>query len=694
MTRPPKQAGARPAFLSYLFAALLILTALGVASVAAVFCVRYWHVRPVVRVELGEETPLATSFLRDGTAAVSYAEEPDTVYPLGMHRVTLCYGDRFRTVWFSVKDTVAPAASGLERTVSTKTTLTPDALLCDLADASVVKLTYVDKPAFGTVGDYTAVIRMEDASGNAATVTATVHVRMAVDSVTVEAGAQAPTSAAFLLDAYTVTSMTVITPAMLETPAVYPITIEAEGRTATSELVVVDTVAPVGKTKAVFVSPDTNVQASDFFTEIDDETLVTASFVEAPDPNSTALQTVTLALCDLGDNETRYTETLLFSHVAPLSIEARNTPLTAAECVADDGSQNLELEDAFTPDTVGLFTVRVRVNGVENLVLVEVRDTTPPAVEAADAKGFVGFSQTADDLVQRCVDMTETETVFLTEPDWNQAGEQDVTLCTTDAAGNETRSALKLTLEDDTTPPTLVGVKDRYCYVGEAVAYFAEVFATDNTGCEVALDVDTTRVNANRAGEYRVVYTATDAAGNVSSKACVFTFVNAKVTEEDANTLAQSVLDEILTDDMTLAEQIEAIYNYVFKHVRYVSTSNKADWRAEAVRGIQTGKGDCFTFYATARLLLEHTDAQLLSVQRKSSKTRHYWLLVNIGTGWYHYDCCNVGAAKERCFMWTNAQTTSTSNYFWRYETSLYPDVATTRYSKADAEAVQRGNGG
>ena len=158
------------------------------------------------------------------------------------------------------------------------------------------------------------------------------------------------------------------------------------------------------------------------------------------------------------------------------------------------------------------------------------------------------------------------------------------------------------------------------------------------------------------------------------------TVVAAKVSEEDAEAAAQKVLKQILTDDMSLAQQIEAIYNYVFRNIHYVATSNKTDWRSEAVRGLTTGKGDCFTYYAAARLLLEHTDAQILSVERKGGSTHHYWLLVNIGTGWYHYDACNAGTGKKRCFMWTNAQKDAVSTRFWRYEESLYPPVATQPY--------------
>ena len=146
--------------------------------------------------------------------------------------------------------------------------------------------------------------------------------------------------------------------------------------------------------------------------------------------------------------------------------------------------------------------------------------------------------------------------------------------------------------------------------------------------------------------------------------------------------VAQEIIAKVLKPGMTLDEQVEALYNYVFKNVHYVGSSNKKDWRSEAVRGLTTGKGDCFTSYACLRLLLEHTGAELMSVERSGGRTHHYWMLVNLGSGWYHVDACNTGKAKKRCFMWTNAQKNKVSKSFWRFDESLYPPIATEPYKK------------
>ena len=192
--------------------------------------------------------------------------------------------------------------------------------------------------------------------------------------------------------------------------------------------------------------------------------------------------------------------------------------------------------------------------------------------------------------------------------------------------------------------------------------------------------VDASGVDVTQTGDYYVTYFATDRCGNTASKAIVMHVVRSKINEDRAQEIADEILAKILTDGMTLAEQVEAIYDYVFTNVRYASTSNKQDWRGEAVRGLTVGRGDCFTSYAAARLLLEQTDAEIVSVQRSKPNTHHYWMLVNIGTGWYHFDACNAWTGVYRCFMWTDEQTQRYSRSYWRYDKSLYPPVATERY--------------
>ena len=383
-------------------------------------------------------------------------------------------------------------------------------------------------------------------------------------------------------------------------------------------------------------------------------------------------------LTDLGGNKTIVNAELLFSGVSPIRIEASGEALCAEELPLT-GSGTASIREPFVPNEIGMHLVPVEIDGQENLAAVEVQDTVAPKLTVTVDVWYLNARKDAE-FFAAAEDATETTLAFLQEPDWTLETQQ-VTVTAIDAGGNRAETTFTLTLEADSQPPVLYGARDRFCYRDEAVAYLLDVFAEDDCDGTVEVHVDTSAVDPQKVGVYPVTYTAADRAGNTVEKTVRFSVVEPKVTEEEAETVAREILSEILTDDMTIYEQIEAIYNYVFRNVHYVGRSDKTDWRSEAVRGLTTGKGDCFTSYSSARLLMEHTDAEIMSVERYGGSTRHYWLLVNVGSGWYHFDVCNAGPGKKRCFMWTNEQTNAVSHHFWRYNQSLYPPVATERYN-------------
>ena len=671
-----------------------VLRILGIAIAALFACgaiaasVLYYGMRPLMLHEYGEPLPDASAFYPEHDCA--YANLPENAEQKGMHRLTVQTEHGPRWVWLYVRDTIAPTAEGAERTISTRETLKPDELIQNLKDNDLVKVSFSETPAFGIVGDYTPVILLEDVSGNRSSVTASLSIRVTNDGITCEAGSEAPKPDRFLYDQYSVDGMTEITDAMLHTPGEYPITITVDGVDYSSNLTVVDTIAPEGEAQMLVCVPDRQPTPEDFLVRVVDETAVTATFVTAPDPDSREVQPVSIRLTDLGGNTSEVAASLLFTHAKPLTVEARFEPLTAKECLPDLAEETeAELVEPFLPDTVGTYAITVRVDGSEELALVEVKDTTPPAITAEAYTWYTNHPLDPSMLCGSVSDVTETVVTTAEPIDWQREGVQTVTLRATDRGGNTSEALLTLTLVHDTEAPVLYGVVNRNCYVGEAVAYFAEVFATDNLDETVNVEVDNSAVDPNRAGTYEVTYSVTDSDGNTASETCRFKFVAATVTDEEVQALADEVLAGILTDGMTKTEQLEAVYNYVRGHVHYINASDKNDWRKEAVRGIRTGKGDCFTFYSVTRALLDRIDVDYMSLTRKGGRTRHFWVIVNVGTGWYHFDPTYASHHKHRCFMWTNKQC-KVKPYFWRYEESDYPPIATEPFDKNAVIAAER----
>ena len=667
-------------------AGIILLIAAGLFGALAFLAIRYYGIRPFVSLEYGENAPETSVFT--GSIPSSYVEPPSAKPEKGWHTIRIEANGRQRTVWLYVRDTTAPAAGAVERTVSSRKTLTPDEMIASLKDADRVKIMYETEPPFGQVGDYEVPIILEDVSGNRSTVTSLLHIRViSEENVTVEAGSPAPEADRFLMDEYEIESMTEITDDMLHTPGNYEIEFRISGETYRSSLTVTDTVPPRAQAQTLLREPGTTVLPEEFLTLVEDETATAAEYAAAPDYDNHSFQTVTIRVTDAGGNYTDVSAGLLLTHATPVVIEARKTKLTPEECLPGIDYQNAVMIKDFIPDELGLFAIPVQVDGTAELALVEVRDTTAPQLKGTVVKGYLDHP-IAPEAMCEITDASETTAVFESEPDWTKTEEQRVTIIVTDIAGNQSGITVQLLLSQDTEAPVLYGVKTRYFYVDEAIPYLEGVVAVDNADGSVPVTVDASSVIPGRTGKYLVTYTATDRAGNSVSKRAVIRVKKSKVNADKLDRYVQQIMAEITTEDMHLADKVFAIYDYVFTHVRYSARSDKSDWRREALRGIQRGKGDCYTSNSLARALLETTEAEIFIVQRKSYNTHHYWLLVNIGTGWYHFDATNSREHGYKCCMWTAAQC-SVMRRFWVFETQAAPPVATERFDREKAIAVE-----
>ena len=684
-TEAVRQARERSIPYRILTAALPAL-ALLLAAAFVLLCIAYSRVRPVLTIELGEGTPQASAFSVDGADAV-YRTQPDALYKTaGKVRLWMKTGLLTVPVTLRVVDTIAPTASGTETTISTHDAPTPDKLIKNLRDQSIVRVSFETAPKFGTVGDYDAVVLLEDASGNESRVPVTVHVRIASDALEREAGSPAPKAEDFLIDRYETVQMDPIPETVMHEPGEYPIRITADGVETESTLIVKDTVPPTGRSVTFVAAPGEPVAPEDLVADVFDETAVAATFETEPDPECLSPQTIGVILKDRGGNETKLYGTLLITGVAPVEIEAHHGLLDVSELALEGEYSDARISWQFTPDAPGLHVIIVLLDGREHYALIEVKDTTPPTLELLKADGFLNRRLPAEAFAS-VSDVTETTLEYLDEPDWTEEL-QDVTLVATDAAGNRTERTFTLTLAPDTDPPEIYGVVDRIAYVGEPIAYLKEVYAEDNADGRTEVTVESA-VDTQTPGKYAVTFTTEDAVGNRASASCTYMLVAATVSEQDVRALAQGVLKEIIKDNMVQAEQLKAVFEYVRNHVHYVGGSDKTDWRKEAVRGFKTGRGDCFTFYSVTRALLDELGIEYMSVTRLGGATRHYWTIVNIGTGWYHFDTTISSTHRSKCFMWTNEQC-QIKPHFWRFDRSKYPEIATEPFDYKSVVAMEK----
>ena len=320
----------------------------------------------------------------------------------------------------------------------------------------------------------------------------------------------------------------------------------------------------------------------------------------------------------------------------------------------------------------GLYTIRTKL---------VVEDTTPPEAEVQDVSAWLDQELSTEDFIVSVTDATQTQVAFDTEPDTSAAGTYTVTLNVTDVAGNLTQKTAQLEVIEDTEAPVIEGVEEITVVEGGTVSYKSNVTVTDNYDPDVQLTVDNSQVDLDTPGDYEVTYTATDASGNTAT---VTTTVHVEkqtidnITEDQINAIADALLAEILDDDMTDYEKAYTIYWWCHDHIAYVDGSEKENWVRGAYMGLVNRQGDCYTYAMTAKCLLTRAGIENMDIAKIPTATsEHYWNLINLGDGWYHFDTTRR-ADGTTFFYWTDAELMAYSNSHngsHNYDPSLYPEI-------------------
>ena len=215
---------------------------------------------------------------------------------------------------------------------------------------------------------------------------------------------------------------------------------------------------------------------------------------------------------------------------------------------------------------------------------------------------------------------------------------------------------------------------------GGSISYKKGVTVTDDFDQDVKLDVDTSAVDTSKPGDYTVIYTAVDNAGNRASVSAVLHVQPVTVdtvTEEIIYAEADKILAAILTDSMSQYDQAKAIYDWCHSKIAYSDGTPKTDWVQGAYRGIVDRKGDCYVYAATAKCLLTRAGIKNMDIEKIPAASMHYWNLIDIGDGWYHFDTCRRKDGST-FFYKTDAELmeySNTHNKSHNYDKSLYPEI-------------------
>ncbi len=278
---------------------------------------------------------------------------------------------------------------------------------------------------------------------------------------------------------------------------------------------------------------------------------------------------------------------------------------------------------------------------------------------------------------------------------FTSVGSYEIVLICTSKEGKETAYTTQIELVYDHSAPVITGALDISVCLGDGISYRSGVTVIDDTDPEPTLEIDSSSVDHTKPGKYPVIYTATDWTGKRTTAEIFVYIYEERITKEQLMEKLSLKLSKHITPSMTTRQKAEAVYHFVYTSIAFENSSDKGDWIRAAYYGLETGYGDCFTYFALSKACFEYLDIANIDVQRKEGLVpeRHYWNLVNIGTEqnarWYHFDACHL---LDKPYPWgclmTEAQLDSYSkdryfadtdicDYFYNYDAEGKPAIST-----------------
>lgn len=327
------------------------------------------------------------------------------------------------------------------------------------------------------------------------------------------------------------------------------------------------------------------------------------------------------------------------------------------------GDRTLELPTDSAASTVDL---RVAING-----------------EVPEARDFL-----TDELRTWCLEK-EVHVYFETTPDFITPGEREVMLVLS-KNGRTRRLSARMTVLQDVTPPTLVGVKALSVRVGEGLILRRGVSAVDDCFGAVEWTVDASAVDTSREGLYSATYRAVDAVGNATEQTVYVHVYAEEITEAMLWEKLDPVMKGLWGEGASIEQKCRAIHAYVQGAIAYFPISDKTDPTRAAYGALFVkGRGDCYSYFASAMMMLRRAGIEYLEIERTHApgEETHFWLMVNLAPRgevprWYHLDPTVVeggGAAGQGC-LFTDAQLEDYNRIdpgFYHYDRQAYPPTAT-----------------
>lgn len=382
------------------------------------------------------------------------------------------------------------------------------------------------------------------------------------------------------------------------------------------------------------------LQAEDFVLGLD-HTGISVRFAEEPDEKALGKQNVVL-LFSKGNETCKCNAELYRFHLeSTLSVElGKEQGIGIRDFVPDERIEASFIGNGLSDvpqGRAGTFTLKIACQDQEYEVQYTITEDIPPQGVGKEVTVETGTNPNASIFVEKIIDNSIVTVTYQTPQEFCKLGKQTIGLLLTDFFGNTTKVQAIANVIPAANSPQFTGLTDLYLQVGATVSYKAGVTVTDAQDGALTFTVDTANFDNKTAGRYTVYYHATDSDGN--SVFAPRTVVVESPTGQIVRQSAQEVLNRIIKPDMTHDEKINAIFRYPRYYVLYTGNSDKSSLENAAYEGFTKMAGDCYTYYAMVKVMLDILGIDNLEVMRIGGTSHHWWNLVLFEDGkYYHVD--------------------------------------------------------
>ena len=309
----------------------------------------------------------------------------------------------------------------------------------------------------------------------------------------------------------------------------------------------------------------------------------------------------------------------------------------------------------------GTYGLKLRTLMFTREAVLDIVDTTAPSGSAVPQVIFQDDVPLAEDTITGINDLAAVTVSYVNEMNAPlEGGAYDVPVRLLDAYGNETIINVPFYVTADVTAPSLTVPESVNAYIGGSTSYMDGVTVTDDFDPAPEVEVDLSEVISDTPGVYTITYIATDAHGNSTSKTADLILEQmpevyldrSEVYGVAADVLYNEVLDGEPISSFTDIEVAFRIFEWAHRNIGYTGTSDKSDWTIAAVDGFETHTGDCYTYYACCRAMLDVAGIENVRVERYPiTSSPHYWNLIKINGQWYHCDATTFMDVSGFVFM-------------------------------------------